>query len=61
MVPWVGLQFVIVVFPDHTHFFISHYSIIMPFDPFEISYTVVFEIIMENGAFALLEQMLHFL
>ena len=20
-VPWVGLQFVIVVFPDHTHFF----------------------------------------
>ena len=28
MVPWVSLQFVIVVFPDHTHllFFIMHYS-----------------------------------
>ena len=25
MVPWVGLQFVIVVFPDHTHLlFIPH-------------------------------------
>ena len=23
MVPWVGLQCVIVVFPDHTHFFVG--------------------------------------
>ena len=33
--------------------------IIRPFDAFEILCTV-FENIMENGAFALLEQMLHF-
>ena len=33
------------------------YSIITPFDAFAIS---CFENIMENGAFALLEQMLHF-
>ena len=24
MVPWVGLQFAIVVFPDHTHFVIGY-------------------------------------
>ena len=23
MVPWVGLQFVIVVFPDHSHFYLG--------------------------------------
>ena len=34
------------------------YSILMPFDAFEISF--IWENIMENGAFALLEQMLHF-
>ena len=39
--------------------FVTLYSIIMPFDAFEISCTV-FEKFMENGAFALLEQMLHF-
>ena len=33
------------------------YSLIMPFDAFEIS---CIEHIMENGAFALLEKMLHF-
>ena len=33
------------------------YSIIAPFDTFEISFIWN---IMENGAFALLEQMLHF-
>ena len=35
------------------------YSIIAPFDAFEISCTV-FENMMENGAFALFEKMLHF-
>ena len=24
-VPWVGLQYVIVVFPDHTHFLVSKF------------------------------------
>ena len=24
-VPWIGLQYVIVVFPDHTHFFHEHF------------------------------------
>ena len=28
MVPWVALQYVIVVFPDHTHFFVfSEFSL----------------------------------
>ena len=36
---------------------LTHYSIITPFDAFAISYI---ENIMKNGAFALLEQMLHF-
>ena len=35
------------------------YSIVTPFDTFEISHNL-FENIMENGAFALLEQMLNF-
>ena len=26
-VPWVGLQYVIVVLPDHTHFFLQVYDI----------------------------------
>ena len=26
-VPWVHLQFVIVVFPDHTHYFIPRYEV----------------------------------
>ena len=26
MVPWVGLQFVIVVFPDHTHFLLGSFQ-----------------------------------
>ena len=37
---------------------LTHYYIIAPFDAFEIYH--VFENIMENGAFALLDQMLHF-
>ena len=48
-------------------FLITRYSMIMSFDTFEIYYVFdtfekyyVFENIMENGAFALLEQMLHF-
>ena len=39
-------------------FWLKIYPIITPFDAFEISY--IFEDIMENGAFAPSEQMLHF-
>ena len=73
MIPWVCLQFVIVAFPDHTHYLslISEFICssvrsdlfticFTPFDTFEKLHDV-FENIMENGAFALLEQMLHFL
>ena len=30
MVPWVGLQCVIVVFPDHTHLLFNHIKIAVP-------------------------------
>ena len=43
--------------PQHDH--LTLYSIIVLFDAFEISW-LVFENIMENGAFAPNEQMLHF-
>ena len=39
-------------------YILTLHSIITPFEAFKISY--IFEDIMENGAFALLEQMLHF-
>ena len=48
---------------DITNMFITLYSNITPFGAFEISYIWkyhVFENIMENGEFALLEPMLHF-
>ena len=45
-VSWGWLRFVIVVFPDHISLLFLKYH--------------VFENIMENGTFAILEQMLHF-
>ena len=33
-VPWVGVQCVIVVFPDHTHFLLTLYLIETPFNAF---------------------------
>ena len=44
---------------SNCHCYLTHYSTIASFDTFEISCTVL-ENIMENGAFALWEQMLHF-
>ena len=35
-VPWVGLQFVIVVLPDHTHFFSCIKFIINKFDSYKL-------------------------
>ena len=40
MVPWVGLQYVIVVFPDHTHFlFENHFRSFLEC-PFYTGFTV---------------------
>ena len=31
--PWIGLQYVIVVFPDHTHFLIIFFDLIIKISP----------------------------